>query len=156
MRLGIIVLSFCALTAVADEKQASSECAAAVDAAESMNVNQPDCDYSNEGLNGFLQKAFKKGEEGAVLPTSDKSVAETNVVTQSELAPVKKAIQNKSAVEHFSLQVVVDQWANLPVARAQLLPKALEQCGQGFAVTGEHYRSLGMGKIELELDFQCD
>lgn len=50
----------------------------------------------------------------------------------------------------------IDQWANLPVARAQLLPKALEQCGKGFSVTGEHYRSLAMGRIELRLQFECD
>lgn len=126
------------------------ECVAAVDAADSMNVNQKDCDYSDKGLNGFLQKAFKKGEEGAVLETSsaEKPAAEA---IKPGLAKAQK-----SDSQYFTMTIEVDQWANLPVARAQLLPKALEQCGKGFSVTGEHYRSLAMGRIELRLQFECD
>ncbi len=140
---------------------AKKNCEAAVDAADSMNVNQQDCDYSNEGLNGFLQKAFKKGEEGAVLETT--GTEKNTTVSAAQDAP---AIQEASAQglraskqkveQNFMLRVEVDQWANLPVARAQLLPKALEKCGNGFAIIGEHYRSLAMGRIELALTFQCD
>lgn len=145
------------------------KCEAAVDAADSMNVNQKDCDYSDKGLNGFLQKAFKKGDEGAVLETS--TAAEQKAESQptpgvlrttaeQKIAVTKvaetKAAEVRGASKAFTLEVEVDQWANLPVARAQLLPKALEKCGKGFSVVGEHYRSLGMGKIELQLAFECD
>lgn len=63
--LAIFWLFLCIAVPVASNEN----CEAAVDAADTMNVNQRDCDYSNEGLNGFLQKAFKKGNEGAVLET---------------------------------------------------------------------------------------
>jgi L-lactate utilization protein LutC len=145
-----IIMLLAAFSAQANDKT-DKECEAAVDAAGSMNVNQKDCDYSKEGLNGFLQKAFKKGDDGAVLETGD---------------PAEKPLRNASALQankasakpakEFSLNVEVDQWANIPLARAQLLPKAMEKCGQGFAITGEHYRSLAMGRIELGLQFICD
>ncbi|WP_339367011.1 hypothetical protein [Cellvibrio sp. OA-2007] len=129
---------------------AKDDCDPAVDAADSMNVNQQDCDYSDKGLNGFLQKAFKKGEEGAVLETGSAEKNSTGKV-QPALAKVQK-----SDSHYFTLSVEVDQWANVPLARTQLFPKALERCGKGFAVTGEHYRSLAMGRIELSLQFECD
>lgn len=134
---------------------AKKNCEAAVDAADSMNVNQQDCDYSNEGLNGFLQKAFKKSEEGAVLETTG---TEKNTVTPAAQEMLVQGLRttNNKIEQNFMLRVEVDQWANLPVARAQLLPKALEKCGNGFAIIGEHYRSLTMGRIELALTFQCD
>lgn len=151
-------LAICLLLAVfsvqADEA-AKKNCEAAVDAADSLNVNQPDCDYSDEGLNGFLQKAFKKGEEGAVLETTTKENNATAHTAAEVPAQTLRASKDK-AEQNFMLRVEVDQWANLPVARAQLLPKALEKCGNGFAIIGEHYRSLVMGRIELSLTFQCD
>ena len=58
--LAIILLL---VTASVHSEESNTECVPAVDAADSMNVNQKECDYSNEGLNGFLQKAFKKGEQ---------------------------------------------------------------------------------------------
>lgn len=134
---------------------AKKNCEAAVDAADSMNVNQQDCDYSNEGLNGFLQKAFKKGEEGAVLETTGAEKNTTSPAAQ-EVPAQSLRTTGKKIEQNFMLRVEVDQWANLPVARAQLLPKALEKCGNGFAIIGEHYRSLAMGRIELALTFQCD
>ena len=129
---------------------AEEDCDPAVDAADSMNVNQQECDYSDKGLNGFLQKAFKKGEDGAVLETGS-----AEKVSSTKPQPALAKPQNSES-EYFTLGTEVDQWANLPVARAQLLPKALERCGKGFAVTGEHYRSLAMGRIELRLQFECD
>lgn len=154
MRALVIIMLVIACAVQADDK-VDKDCGAAVDAADSMNMNQQDCDYSNEGLNGFLQKAFKKGDEGAVLETG--ADTEKNNLPEKN-PPVLKAdkANGKTINKEFTLGAEVDQWANLPVARAQLLPKALEKCGRGFAVTGEHYRSLGMGKIELELRFQCD
>jgi hypothetical protein len=149
-----LCLLLVAFSVQADEAT-KKNCDAAVDAADSMNVNQQDCDYSNEGLNGFLQKAFKKGEEGAVLETT--STEKNTAVPAAQEAPVQSLRPSKEKAEqNFMLRVEVDQWANLPVARAQLLPKALEKCGNGFAIIGEHYRSLAMGRIELALTFRCD
>lgn len=154
MRPLAIIMLMLAFSAQAND-DANKECEAAVDAADSMNVNQKECDYSKEGLNGFLQKAFKKGDEGAVLETG--SATEKSVTAEKNPAVLKANKETgKTVGKEFSLSVEVDQWANLPVARAQLLPKALEKCGNGFSVTGEHYRSLGMGKIELEMRFLCD
>ena len=145
-RLIIIMLGLMiGLSALAEE-----DCDPAVDAADSMNVNQRECDYSDKGLNGFLQKAFKKGEDGAVLETGSAEKA-----SSTKVQPVLAKAQINEG-QYFTLSVEVDQWANLPVARAQLLPKALERCVKGFSVTGEHYRSLAMGRIELRLQFECD
>jgi uncharacterized protein YecT (DUF1311 family) len=146
VRLIIIALGLMAVISVSAE----DGCDPAVDAADSMNVNQQDCDYSDKGLNGFLQKAFKKGEEGAVLETGSAEKASAGK-SQPALA---KAQKNEG--QYFTLSVEVDQWANISLARTQLLPKALERCGKGFAVTGEHYRSLAMGRIELRLQFECE
>ena len=146
VRLIIITLGLMVVISASAE----DVCDPAVDAADSMNVNQQDCDYSDQGLNGFLQKAFKKGEDGAVLETGSSEKNSTGRV-QPVLAKAQK-----SESEYFTMSIEVDQWANLPVARAQLLPKALERCGKGFAVTGERYRSLAMGRIELRLQFECD
>ena len=145
-----------AVPVLANEK-AEDECLAAVDAAESMDVNRKDCDYSDKGLNGFLQRAFKKGEEGATLNTANATSA--NQVDNQKAPPAtnaQPADARQDTDKNFLLRVEVDQWANLPVARVQLLPKALEKCGKGFSIIGEHYRSLAMGRIELALTFQCD
>lgn len=128
---------------------AEEECANAVDAADSMNVNQKDCDYSNKGLNGFLQKAFKKGEEGAVLNTS----SEVNI----EQAAIKVAAEenNTTSIDKTVLSVEVEQWANVVLAKTQLLQKVMERCSKGFNVEGETYRPLPMGRIQLSLEYQC-
>lgn len=145
---------------------ADDECEAAVDAAASMNVNQKECDYSDKGLNGFLHKAFKKSNEGAVLETTEKSTTSLTGAPEENSNPAPQSpvksyalTENKQPIKKvrvFSLEVEVDQWAHLPVVRAQLLPKALERCGKGFSITGEHYRSLSMGRVELQLQFECD
>lgn len=128
---------------------AEEECANAVDAADSMNVNQKDCDYSDKGLNGFLQKAFKKGSEGAVLNTS----AEVN---GEQAASKVAAEENISASrEKIVLSVEVEQWANVGLAKNQLLQKVMERCRKGFNVQGETYRPLPMGRIELSLEYHC-
>ena len=152
--LAILILMF-ALPVWADDK-VEDDCAPAVDAAESMNLNQKDCDYSNKGLNGFLHRAFKRGEEGATLETGDKTLAQPAATTNLQAQNAQSVNAQKDTDKNFLLRVEVDQWANLPVARAQLLPKALEKCGRGFSIIGEHYRSLAMGRIELALTFQCD
>jgi hypothetical protein len=132
---------------------ANDNCEAAVDAADSMNVNQPDCDYTNEGLNGFLQKTFKKGSEGAVLETSAKNSADKEKpATFTAAEQTKKSIP---AAETFSLGVEVDQWSSINLARTQLLPKAMAQCVKGFSVTRENYRPLAMGRIALSIEFVC-
>jgi hypothetical protein len=128
---------------------AEEECANAVDAADSMNVNQKDCDYSDKGLNGFLQKAFKKGSEGAVLNTSSE-------VSGEQAASKVAAEENISASrEKTVLSVEVEQWANVGLAKNQLLQKVMERCSKGFNVQGETYRPLPMGRIELSLEYHC-
>lgn len=132
---------------------AEDTCDNAVDAADSMDLNQKECDYSDKGLNGFLQKAFKKGNEGAVLSTSDADgvqpqaqMASTAVVTSQ----VQNGLKNAPV-----LSVEVDQWANVALAKNQLLPKIMERCTKGFSLLNESYRSLPMGRIELSLHYSC-
>ena len=132
---------------------ANDSCEAAVDAADSMNVNQPDCDYTNEGLNGFLQKALKKGSEGAVLETSAKNSADKE--KSAVLIATEQTKKNIPLAEVFSLSVEVDQWSSVTLARAQLLPKAMERCTKGFSVQRENYRPLAMGRIALTIEFTC-
>ncbi|HCS64336.1 MAG TPA: hypothetical protein DIW64_09800 [Cellvibrio sp.] len=147
--LAVLWLGLCVATPVF----ADDNCEAAVDAADSMNVNQDDCDYSDKGLNGFLQKAFKKGSEGAVLETGTKnSVDEEKLAVSIATEETKKDIPT---AESFSLSVEVDQWASVTLARAQLLPKAMERCDKGFSLEREHYRPLAMGRIALSIEFIC-
>jgi hypothetical protein len=143
---------------------ASEDCEPAVEAADSMNVNQKDCDYSNEGLNGFLQKAFKKGDKNIDPDAKGNDISVDAAATNHEksLAPAAKApaltantIQAAND-RQFVLDIEVDQWANLTFARAQLLPKAMERCGRAFSVIKEQYRSLAMGRIALGLYIECE
>jgi hypothetical protein len=143
---------------------ANDECAPAVDAADAMNVNQKECDYSNEGLNGFLQRALKK--DGEATKPDKNAVSETQSKEGAVIAPdkhpqvaTKPSVLTKaqdSIARQFMLDVEVDQWANVALARAQLLPKAMERCGKTFSVVRESYRSLPMGRIELRLRIECD
>ena len=154
MKLLAALLLLVTFSVHADDKT-EKECEAAVDSADSMNVNQSDCDYSDKGLNGFLQKAFKKGDEGAVLETGT-SVEKVDGASANPSALQKNKATNNNVDKSFTLSAEVDQWSSVPAARARLLPKALEKCGEGFAITGEHYRSLAMGRIELSLQFKCE
>lgn len=144
--LALIMLGLMAASFV----YAEDKCGAAVDEADSMNVNRQVCDYSDEGLNGFLQKAFKKTEEGAVLETgTDKSLV------SADKPALRKTDRATSGSAYLLLSVEVDQWANVPVARNQLLPKAMEKCERGFSVHQENYRPLPMGRIGLSIVFSC-
>ena len=139
--------------------QNDKSCEAAVDAAASMNMNQPECDYSDKGLNGFLQKAFKNGEEGATLDTGDNKGAVNKNNNDSEQTLQKnkqeKTKQENSNEKNFLLNVQLVDWADASVVRTQLLSKAMEKCGAGFTITEETYRSLLGEKLELSMRFEC-
>jgi hypothetical protein len=146
--LAVIISACCATQSYADDA-----CENAVDAADSMNVNQQECDYTDEGLNGVLHKAFKKGSEGAVLETAaENSLDEKMPATGGAKNLPRKSIQAKKM---FSLSVEVDQWSSVMLARTQMLPKAMEQCANGFSVVRENYRPLAMGRISLGIEFIC-
>lgn len=132
---------------------AEDDCGTAVDAADSMNVNQKECDYSDKGLNGFLQKAFKKGEEGAVLKTS---TGDTGSQASTPASTSATEEGNYSALINTAVfSVEVDQWANIPLAKNQLLPKVMARCNKGFRLMDESYRPLPMGRIELTVRYSC-
>ncbi|HEY8940939.1 MAG TPA: hypothetical protein VIM59_12145, partial [Cellvibrio sp.] len=135
MKLLAALMLLIAFSAQANDKT-EKECEAAVDSADSMNVNQPDCDYSDKGLNGFLQKAFKKGDEGAVLETGTPAQKVDGAAANPSVLQKNKVTDSRGD-KNFTLSAEVDQWSSVPVARARLLPKALEKCGEGFAITGE-------------------
>lgn len=137
---------------------AEDDCGNAVDAADSMNVNQQGCDYSDEGLNGFLQKAFKKGDEGAVLNRSRSETGAEKQFKKDAIAAdeIPSVAQNPAKLNNTAvLSVVVDQWAKVPLAKNQLLPKIMEQCNSGFQVLSEIYRPQAMGRIELSVEYSC-
>ena len=149
--LAIVFSILCAASAFADDT-----CESAVDAAASMDVNRKDCDYTNEGLNGVLQRVFKRGKEGAVLETTEESSSENPAGNTTEQQPTRKPAGKIAAgARQFLLNVEVDQWANVPAARNQLLPKAMAMCEQGFTVVQETYQPLSMGRIGLVLSFKC-
>ncbi len=144
-----VMISVCCAT----QSYADDTCENAVDAADSMNVNQQDCDYTEEGLNGVLHKAFKKGSEGAVLETDAENPGDGKMPTTGGAKNLpSKPIQTKKV---FSLSVEVDQWSSVVLARTQLLPKAMEQCANGFSVVREDYLPLAMGRISLGIEFIC-
>lgn len=132
---------------------AEDTCDNAVDAADSMDLNQKECDYSDKGLNGFLQKAFKKGNEGAVLSTSDADGVQPQAQMASTAVVTSQAQNGLKNVPVLSVEV--DQWANVALAKNQLLPKIMERCTKGFSLLNESYRSLPMGRIELSLHYSC-
>lgn len=146
--LAVIISACCATQVYADD-----DCENAVDAADSMNVNQQDCDYTDKGLNGVLHKAFKQGSEGAVLETG----AENNAEIKKAVAGSATGAVNKteSAIQSFSLSIEVEQWSGVTLARAQLLPKAMEKCVKGFSIERENYRPLPMGRIALSIEGSC-
>jgi hypothetical protein len=146
--LAVIISACCATQVYADDT-----CKSAVDAADSMNMNQKDCDYTDEGLNGVLHKAFKQGSEGAVLETSVENSA--NATKQVTVIAGAQANKNAAEPKYFSLQAEVDQWPSVALARTQLLPKAMEQCAKGFSIVRENYRPLAMGRIGLSIEFNC-
>lgn len=131
---------------------ANEECANAVDAADSMNVNQKECDYSDQGLNGFLQKAFKKGEEGAVLNTADDE--NKNAANTVPLAHNQNASRLAGNII-LQLSAEVESWANVALVKQQMLPKLMERCSKGFTVVSESYLPLAMGRIELRIEYKC-
>ncbi|MFC3117051.1 hypothetical protein [Cellvibrio fontiphilus] len=131
---------------------ADEECANAVDAADSMNVNQKECDYSDQGLNGFLQKAFKKGEEGAVLNTSNnENQTAANAVPIDQNKNASQLAQNRI----LQLSAEVESWANVALVKQQTLPKLMERCSKGFTVVSESYLPLAMGRLELRIEYKC-
>ncbi|HEX7764665.1 MAG TPA: hypothetical protein VF433_13775 [Cellvibrio sp.] len=132
---------------------AEEACDNAVDAADSMDLNQKECDYSDKGLNGFLQKAFKKGNEGAVLSTSNSDSVQPQAQIASTAAVTNQVQGGLKSVPVLSVEV--DQWANVALAKNQLLPKIMERCTKGFSLLNENYRSLPMGRIELSLHYSC-
>lgn len=148
LMLAIIISACCATQVYGDDN-----CESAVDAADSLNVNQKDCDYTDEGLNGVLHKAFKQGSEGAILETS----VENSAHATTQAAVIVGAQANNALVEPkiLSLHVEVDQWSSAASARTQLLPKAMEQCTKGFSIVRENYRPLAMGRIALSIEFSC-
>lgn len=146
--LAVILSAYCATQVYADDN-----CESAVDAADSMNVNQKDCDYTDEGLNGVLHKAFKQGSEGAVLETSVENPA--NVTAPAAGIAGAQASKTPATPKYLLLQVEVDQWPSVALARSQLLPKAMEQCAKGFSIVRENYRPLAMGRIALSIEFSC-
>jgi|GEM_PF-736436 len=135
--------------------QDDKNCEAAVDAAASMNMNQPECDYSDKGLNGYLQKAFKKSEEGATLETGNhKEAANSNNIPEAE-RKTEKNKPEKISTKNFLLNADLIQWADTSAARAQLLSKAMEKCGTGFTIAGETYRPLAGDRLKLTMRFEC-
>ena len=153
----LICLYFLSTTVYA---QSDKNCEAAVDAAASMNMNQPECDYSDKGLNGYLKRAFKKGEEGATLATDDpKATANENKIREDgnklESSELKKSKPEKNSIKNFLLNAEAVQWADTSVVRTQLLAKAMEECGKGFMITEEAYRALAGGKLKLTMRFEC-
>lgn len=148
------IICTAALLTLSAASFAEDECGSAVDAADSMNVNQKECDYSDKGLNGFLQKAFKRGEEGAVLKTSTGEATDQSVnVAANEVAVEGEG--NRELKRSDFLSVEVDQWANIPLAKNQLMPKVMARCNKGFRLLDESYRPLPMGRIELIVKYSC-
>ncbi|WP_323815695.1 hypothetical protein [Cellvibrio sp. NN19] len=129
---------------------AEEECVPAVDAADAMNVNQKECDYSNEGLNGYLHNAMNKSETGTAVATT--TIAASGAAAATQAQSVNGAAQFGAVHE---LSVEVTKWSRVSDARAQLLPDAMEICPDGFAVKGEKYRPRAKNKILLVIEFSC-
>lgn len=123
---------------------AEEECVPAVDAADAMNVNQKECDYSKEGLNGYLHSTLRKSETDTAVATTGTAAATAQTVNSAA---------QFGAVHELSVEV--DKWSRLPDARTQLLPNAMELCPDGFAVKGEKYRPRAKNKILLVIEFSC-
>lgn len=120
---------------------AQQECEPAVDMIESNDaVNRiSECDYSDEGINGWLSGlGERKPTESAAAASSSASAsgAEGGEFELSS-APVAEPLA-------------------LLQARFALISKAAQRCEQGAAIVKlERYRPLEGGKLRLEMRFQC-
>jgi hypothetical protein len=137
----------CAIALLPLGVSAEENCVPAVDAMDSMNVNQKTCDYSNEGLNGVIQNAFKKDQKKL---TENKSAGLKNTTSQKSAVTVQSARNSEQ-----KLTAEVDQWSSVGLVRSQLLPRALAKCASGFNLKDEIYKPLAMGRIELTIIFNC-
>lgn len=147
------VLSFLLVIPVNADSQGETsknddKCAAAVDVADSMNVNHQGCDYSDKGLNGALHRAFKKNSaKGDESPASGISPS-VNTPNAEVPGTSKKSLK-------IVLTDEADQWSAVQSIRAGILAKAMKVCTNGFVVIGESYKPLASGRIEMSLHIQC-
>ena len=116
-------------------EQNSSECAAAVDSADSLNPNQSaGCDYSKSGLNGWIHKNLRQQEPETKSPV--RALAKSgklNVIMLRDSAEVSE----------------------LGKLRNKLILDGLAECAAGFTVLAEAYRPLEK-TVELELKLSCN
>lgn len=134
--LGYLSLSLSLVWAGADEE----DCIAAVDAMDSMNVNQKLCDYSNSGLNGVIHKAFNdKGDSSAEQKQDSAAVAEAST---AQLVKV--------------LAIDVASEKHLAAVRSTAVYQALATCPAGFSLVRESYRPKSQKAIELMFEYQCN
>lgn len=134
----LLLLSLCISSVIVPIAVAEEDCVAAVDAADSMNVNQKPCDYRDKGLNGLLHRTFANQSK------ANAEVVEDTAVSVADL---------KSPT--FLLSGQSDQWANVQLTKMQLLTRASALCDKGFRVIAEEYRPLKMGRIETSLQCIC-
>ena len=119
----------------------ADDCPAAVDAADSMNVNRQGCDYSKEGLNSVLHRVFNKSEEGARLDTAAAPEPRSSAVAEVGI--------------DIQLRLRLADIGQAALGKNQLLAKALLACPQGFQVNSESYKPQAKQALELILDIRC-
>jgi hypothetical protein len=125
-----ILLMLVSVASIADE------CEAAVDAAESMNVNaRTDCNYEKSGLNRVVHQLFKKEQQSSVAKSSA-SGAPANTPTASSVSPL------------------IDSAEQLAISRHALLSVISQECTHGFRITDELYIPVD-GKLRLKLLYEC-
>lgn len=113
----------------------ADECEAAVDAAESMNVNaRTDCNYEKSGLNRVVHQLFKKEQQSSVAKSSASGAPASTTAS--------------------SMLVLMDSAEQLAESRHALLSVISQECTQGFRITDELYVPVD-GKLRLKLQYEC-
>lgn len=128
---------------------AAEDCPPAAEVAELQNPNlYKDCDYSNEGLNGMLHRAFAKKKE------EDSSSSQSNLDAQSiksdQSSKITPKVKKARATQSKSFKTV----SEMTEGRASLVWQQMLACKGVLSVVTEQYRSVESG-YELLLTTEC-
>lgn len=134
------LLSFCTIVALAAEEA----CPPAAEVAELQNPTRyQHCDYSNEGLNGMLHRAFAKKKE------------ESSNSSQEAKKELDKPQETVKEGNHKELSGKFSSAAELAQLRAALIVDALKFCTGRLEIRSETYLKSSEGLNELVLATKC-
>ena len=142
---------------------AAEECPPAAEVAEMQNPNKyQNCDYSNEGLNGVLHRAFAKNKssssESVTLEPATSESATSKSATSKKLVDKVATMPDApspSGQRQQTIKLTFENPSQLNELRSAHIVRLLANCKGRFEIVKELYRTLSVGNYELALQTQC-